>query len=67
LAVAEDAIVLPGLPELAADEYDYWCFPGTSDVIEDVDWQRAATEFAAAYNKLLAARLSKPESKGGNI
>lgn len=58
LAVAEDAIVLPGLPELMAEDQNYWSFPGTSDVIEDVDWQQAATEYAAAYNKLLAARLA---------
>ena len=51
IAVAQDLIVLPGV------EIDYdrsrerdWVMPGTSDAVESMDWQRAATEFAKAYN-----------------
>jgi hypothetical protein len=51
LAVAEYAITLPGAPELDYDRDRDWELPGTSDVLEDPVWQRAATDFAAKYNK----------------
>src|SRR5690606_15906357 len=51
-AVGEDMIVLPGVdPKILYDENRDWLFPGTSDVIEDMKWQRAATEFARRYNE----------------
>jgi len=53
LAVAEDLIILPDVRERNYDPSRDWALPGTSDVIEHSRWQRAATEFAANYNKLL--------------
>jgi hypothetical protein len=51
-AIGEDAIVLPGAPSTALYERTRdWFMPGTSDAIENVKWQRAATEFATAYNR----------------
>jgi hypothetical protein len=52
IAVGEIMIVLPGVDRTV--DYDRsrdWFMPGTSDVVEDGNWQRAATEFAAAYNQ----------------
>ncbi len=55
LAVAEDMIVLPGVyPAIESDRARDWEFPGTSDVIESAAWQRAATHFAARYNRIRA-------------
>jgi len=52
LAVAEDAIILPGVdPEVLFDQNRDWEFPGTSDAVLDTDWQQAATEFAEKYNR----------------
>jgi hypothetical protein len=52
LAVAEDMIVLPGAKgRVDFDPSVDWEFPGTSDAMMDMAWQRAATEFAAAYNR----------------
>jgi hypothetical protein len=52
LAVGEDAIVLPGVnAQIRYDRTRDWLMPGTSDAIKNVEWQRAATEFAAAYNR----------------
>lgn len=51
LAVAEDLIYLPGLePAVEFDRQRDWEFPGTSDVLQDEDWQNAATDFAEQYN-----------------
>lgn len=63
LAVAEDMIVLPGVP--ADVEYDRdrdWVLPGTSDVIENTAWQKAATEFAGRYNALRANQPAEAEA-----
>jgi hypothetical protein len=52
LAVGEDDVVLPGVyPKITYDRSRDWFMPGTSDAIEDLAWQRAATRFAAAYNQ----------------
>ena len=52
LAVGEDMIVLPGAPSsVSYDRSRDWFMPGTSDAIENAEWQRVATEFAAAYNR----------------
>lgn len=52
IAVAEDLISLPGVhPAITYDRARDWEMPGTSDVVEDEEWQRAATEFASAYNQ----------------
>src|SRR5690606_25175507 len=46
LAVGEDMIVLPGVdPKIIFEADRDWFIPGTSDVVEDMKWQRAATEF----------------------
>ncbi|MGI9456156.1 MAG: hypothetical protein ACR2NU_06305 [Aeoliella sp.] len=51
-AVAEDLIVLPGVhPGVVYDRERDWEFPGTSDAIEHMGWQNAATEFATIYNQ----------------
>lgn len=63
LAVAEDAIYFPGLADIAADEHEYWLFPGTSDVIEDFAWQQAVTSYAATYNRQLATSLLQQKPK----
>ncbi len=52
LAVGEDMIVLPGVDaKIRYDENRDWFLPGTSDCVEDMPWQRAATEFARQYNE----------------
>lgn len=52
LAVGEDTVVLPGINSpIFYDRSRDWFMPGTSDTIEDMAWQRAATAFAAAYNQ----------------
>jgi hypothetical protein len=59
LAVAEEAIFLPGVEsEVFFDRDRDWEFPGTSDVVRDEEWQQAATEFAEQYNQ---ARLSESQ------
>ena len=56
LAVAEEAIFLPGVePEVFFDRDRDWEFPGTSDVVRDEEWQEAATEFAKRYNQVRKA------------
>lgn len=51
-AVGEDAIVLPGIdPSIIYDRERDWFMPGTSDAIEDITWQQAATTFAEKYNR----------------
>jgi len=51
-AVGEDLIVLPGVdPTVVYDRNRDWQFPGTSDAVEDLAWQRAATDFAVRYNQ----------------
>lgn len=53
LAVGEDLVVLPGVDTpVSYDSRRDWVFPGTSDVVEDVTWQHAATEFARRYNEI---------------
>jgi hypothetical protein len=60
LAVGEDAIVLPGIaPSIYYDRKRDWFMPGTSDAIEDIAWQEAATTFAEEYNR---ARMSDAAS-----
>ncbi len=55
IAVAEDMILLPGVyPKIEFDRDRDWQFPGTSDAIEDAEWQNAATDFAFRYNQLRA-------------
>ncbi|QDT74572.1 hypothetical protein I41_37690 [Lacipirellula limnantheis] len=57
IAVAEDAIVLPGAPADAQfDAKRDWELPGTSDAVIDVAWQAAATKFAEAYNAIAIER-----------
>lgn len=52
LAVGEDKIVLPGVdPKITYVPSRDRFIPGTSDAIKDARWQRAATRFAAAYNR----------------
>lgn len=61
LAIYEDALVLPGTPEdtiLKVTANDYWVIPGTSDAIEDMHWQRTATQFALSYNRALRGKLA---------
>ena len=60
LAVGEDWIDLPGVaPPIYYDQERDWFMPGTSDAIEDMAWQQAATEFAEEYNR---ARINTAES-----
>lgn len=59
LAVGEDGIELPGVaPSIFYDRERDWFVPGTSDAIEDVSWQNAATEFAERYNRTRALNES---------
>jgi hypothetical protein len=51
LAVAWDAIVLPGAEPNNYDPKRDWCFPGTQDAIEHWGWQSAAQTFATKYNQ----------------
>lgn len=53
LAVAGITIRLPGLEDEVGmyDPQRDWVIPGTSDVVEFPEWQRAAEEFATAYNR----------------
>ena len=49
-------ILLPGVyPEVEYDRARDWEMPGTSDAIEDTEWQRAAGDFAERYNRLRKA------------
>ena len=59
LAVGEYGIELPGVaPPIFYDRERDWFVPGTSDAIEDVSWQKAATEFAKRYNRTRALNES---------
>jgi len=52
LAVGEYGIELPGVaPSIFYDRDRDWFMPGTSDAIEDIAWQQAATTFAEKYNR----------------
>lgn len=62
LAVAEYMIMLPGVrDEVEFDRQRDWIFPGTSDVIENAAWQKAATEFATRYNTRRASEPGRVE------
>ncbi len=51
IAIGMDMILLPGVyPQIEYDRARDWDVPGTSDVIEDGEWQDVATEFAERYN-----------------
>jgi hypothetical protein len=51
IAIGMDMILLPGVyPQIEYDRSRDWEVPGTSDVIEDGEWQAVATEFAERYN-----------------
>ena len=50
LAVAGYLVFLPGLDGISYDRSRDWVFPGTSDVLEDGEWQDTAFEFAKQYN-----------------
>lgn len=60
IAIAQYAIDLPGAPSDGQfnPERD-WEMPGTSDAIEDMAWQEAATKFAEAYNAIASDRIDK--------
>lgn len=52
VAVAMDMILLPGVePGIAYDPDRDWEMPGTSDAIENAEWQEAATDYAERYNR----------------
>ena len=52
LAVAQEDIYLPGVDsDIHFDCGRDWEFPGTSDVVENIEWQKSATEFATRYNQ----------------
>jgi hypothetical protein len=51
LAIAGDAIDLPGAEPKDYDRARDWCFPGTQDAIEHAGWQHAAQAFATKYNR----------------
>lgn len=51
MAIGGYSVLLPGLD--AKMQYDGtrdWYVPGTSDVIENAEWQSVATDFAKRYN-----------------
>jgi hypothetical protein len=51
MAIGGLAIYLPGVDsKVVFDRSRDWYVPGTSDAIQDGEWQRVATEFAARYN-----------------
>lgn len=60
IAIAQYAIDLPGAPSDAHfnPERD-WEMPGTSDAIEDMAWQEAASKFAEAYNAIASDNIDK--------
>jgi hypothetical protein len=61
LAVGEFGIELPGVaPSIFYDRERDWYVPGTSDAIEDVSWQKAATEFAERYNRARDEGIETP-------
>ncbi len=52
LAVGEDMITLPGAPSgIRYERSRDWFIPGTSDVIENPEWQWTAKGFASVYNR----------------
>ncbi len=51
MAIGGYAIFLPGIDsQIMFDRSRDWYVPGTSDAIEDGEWQHIATEFATRYN-----------------
>jgi hypothetical protein len=61
LAVAWDAIDLPGAGSNEYDPQRDWRIPGTQDAIEHAGWQSAAQAFAMKYNqRRLAGRGQTP-------
>ncbi len=57
LAVAGYTVMLPGLPEQTKLDVRYWIFPGTSDFVRHMGWEKATWKFAEKYNQRLYDRL----------
>jgi hypothetical protein len=61
IAIGEDAIVLSGIEnQVQYNASRDWYVPGTDDAIQDMPWQKTATNFARQYN---AARLVQVQAK----
>jgi hypothetical protein len=60
-AVAKDDIILPSVDSgVWYDRSRDWEMPGTSDCVESVAWQEAATRFAEEYNRQRGRSVPKP-------